>query len=109
MKKLVIIGLVALTGVVAYSATFSRVQISTFKGSQTRVLNGVIAEVETAVTATEIASVVVDTNVTTTVTGYTPAKVGQLLTGGAGSGTNAMWVAEGLTTNDWVQVSSYTE
>lgn len=45
-----------------------------------------------------------DTNATTTATGYTPDFVGQVLVGGAGTGTNAVWVAKGTTTNDWVQV-----
>jgi len=109
MKKLIIMAIALASCVAVYSATISRVKIGTFNPNQVRVLNNSIGEIETAVTATEIASVVVDTNVTTTATGYTPAKVGQLLTGGAGSGTNAMWVAEGLTTNDWVQVSEYVE
>jgi len=46
-----------------------------------------------------------DTNVTTTVTGYTPSKAGQILIGGAGTGTNAVWISKGTTTNDWVQVA----
>lgn len=46
----------------------------------------------------------VDTNTTTTVTLYTPEGVGQLLVGGAGVGTNAVWVAVGATTNDWVLI-----
>ena len=46
-----------------------------------------------------------DTNATTTATGYTPAFVGQVLTGGAGTGTNAVWISKGITTNDWVQVA----
>jgi len=46
-----------------------------------------------------------DTNATTTITGYTPAFIGQLLLGGAGTGTNGVWVAKGTTTNDWVQVA----
>jgi hypothetical protein len=45
-----------------------------------------------------------DTNVTTTITGYTPAFRGQVLVGGAGTGTNGVWVAKGTTTNDWVKV-----
>jgi hypothetical protein len=45
-----------------------------------------------------------DTNATTTATLYTPAKVGQLLIGAAGS-TNAVWVSKGVTTNDWVRVA----
>ena len=47
----------------------------------------------------------VDTNVTTTATSYTPAYKGQVLLGGAGTGTNGVWIAKGVTTNDWVQVA----
>ena len=43
--------------------------------------------------------------VTTTNTLHTPAFAGQFLFGGAGTGTNAVWVAKGLTTNDWVRVA----
>jgi len=46
-----------------------------------------------------------DTNATTTATQYMPAFVGQLLFGGAGTGTNAVWVSKGTTTNDWVVIS----
>ena len=46
-----------------------------------------------------------DTNVTTVVTNYTPKFAGQILLGGAGTGTNAAWVAKGTTPNDWVQVA----
>jgi hypothetical protein len=45
-----------------------------------------------------------DTNVTTVASGHTPAFKGQFLFGGAGTGTNAIWVAKGATSNDWVQV-----
>jgi len=45
------------------------------------------------------------TAVTTTNTLHTPAFAGQFLFGGAGAGTNAVWVAKGLTTNDWVRVA----
>ena len=41
----------------------------------------------------------------TTNTLHTPAFAGQFLFGGAGAGTNAVWVAKGLTTNDWVRVA----
>ncbi len=41
-----------------------------------------------------------DTNATTTVTLYTPRRVGDTLIGALG-GTNAVWVARGATTNDW--------
>ena len=46
-----------------------------------------------------------DTNVTSTATGYTPAFIGQLLIGGAGEGTNGVWIAKGVTTNDWVIIA----
>ena len=41
----------------------------------------------------------------TTNTLHTPAFIGQFLFGGAGAGTNAVWIAKGLTTNDWVRVA----
>jgi hypothetical protein len=46
-----------------------------------------------------------DTNSTTAATLYTPAFTGQVLIGGAGTGTNAVWISKGTTTNDWVQVA----
>ena len=49
--------------------------------------------------------VATDTNVTTEATQKTPAYVGQLLFGCAGAGTNAVGVAKGLTTNDWVRLA----
>ncbi|MDD5677471.1 MAG: hypothetical protein PHW60_05690 [Kiritimatiellae bacterium] len=65
-----------------------------------------------AIAATKIAGTAVtystagqsDTNTTTDCTLKTPAFIGQLLVGSAGSGTNAAWIAKGTTTNDWVQV-----
>lgn len=47
----------------------------------------------------------VDTNATTTATAYTPTSQGNILLGGAGTGTNAVWISKGTTTNDWVQVA----
>jgi hypothetical protein len=47
----------------------------------------------------------VDTNVTTAITTYTPRRRGDLLVGGAGVGTNGVWVSKGATTNDWVAVA----
>ena len=41
----------------------------------------------------------------TTITSYTPSRVGQLLTGKV-SETGAVWVAVGLTSNDWIKVSN---
>jgi len=46
-----------------------------------------------------------DTNVTTVITAYTPRRVGDILVGGAGTGTNGVWVATGATTNGWTQVA----
>ena len=45
-----------------------------------------------------------DTNVTTVATTYTPRFVGDVLVGGKGSGTNAVWIAKAGTTNDWVAI-----
>jgi hypothetical protein len=39
---------------------------------------------------------------TTDPTTIKPRRIGDILVGGAGSGTNAIWVSKGLTTNDWV-------
>ena len=98
---IIVVAGIGLLGLSLHAATLSRVKIGLFNPSQARVLNNVIGEIETAVNAV----VIVDTNVTTTVTAYTPSEVGQLLVGGAGTGTNSLWVAAGLTTNDWEQLS----
>jgi hypothetical protein len=105
MRKSVIAIMVLSASMVACAVILPVVQFKTFKPSQARVLNNVITQTETAINA----AVIVDTNATTTVTLYTPFEVGQVLIGGAGTGTNAMWYASGTTTNDWTQVSSYTE
>ena len=106
MKKHKLISLLiagVLLGSVAGAVSLPRVKISTFGSPQARILNNVTAATETAINA----AVVVDTNVTTTVTIYTPFEVGQILIGGGGTGTNAMWYASGTTTNDWTQISSF--
>ena len=59
--------------------------------------------VRTVVTTNGLA-VQTDTNAVTVATGYTPAFKGQFLFGSAGTGTNAVWVGKGVTTNDWVQI-----
>ena len=41
----------------------------------------------------------------TTITAYTPSRVGQLLVGKVLT-TNAVWVAASLTTNGWIKVSN---
>jgi hypothetical protein len=46
----------------------------------------------------------VDTNTSTTVTGYTAGKAGNLLAGKVG-GTNAVWVATAAGTNGWVKIA----
>ncbi len=46
----------------------------------------------------------VDTNASTTVTGYTASKAGSLLAGKVG-GTNAVWVATAAGTNGWVKIA----
>jgi len=45
-----------------------------------------------------------DTNATTVAATRVPAYAGQWLFGSAGVGTNGVWVAKGVTTNDWVQL-----
>jgi len=104
-KAVFLLAALALIGATCAAATLPRLKISTFGSPQARILNNVIEDVETALNA----AVIVDTNATTTVTAYTPVEVGQLLVGGAGTGTNALWFAAGLTTNDWTQISSYVE
>lgn len=60
-------------------------------------------KLRTVVTINGLA-VATDTNATTDATLKTPAFAGQFLFGSAGTGTNAVWVAKGLTTNDWIQI-----
>lgn len=55
---------------------------------------------DTALAASMVAYV--DTNATTTATAYTPRRAGHVLLGGAGTGTNAVWIAKGTGTNDWI-------
>lgn len=57
----------------------------------------------TVVTTNGLA-VATDTNAVTVASAKTPAFKGQWLFGLAGAGTNGVWVANGLTTNDWVQL-----
>jgi hypothetical protein len=46
-----------------------------------------------------------DTNETTVASVYVPDFVGQVLVGGAGPGTNAIWIANGATSNDWKKLT----
>lgn len=45
-----------------------------------------------------------DTNQTSVANLYTPRFVGDTLVGGAGAGTNAVWISKGTTTNDWIAI-----
>jgi len=45
----------------------------------------------------------VDTNATTTITGYTATKAGSLLSGKTG-GTNTIWIATAAGTNSWLVI-----
>lgn len=60
-------------------------------------------KLRTVVTTNGLA-VATDTGVVTVASSKTPAYAGQFLFGLAGEGTNAVWVAKGVTTNDWVRV-----
>lgn len=60
-------------------------------------------KLRTVVTTNGLA-VATSTNLVTVASAKTPAYVGQLLLGTVGTGTNGVWVAKGLTTNDWVQL-----
>ena len=60
-------------------------------------------KLRTVVTTNGLA-VATSTNLVTVASTKTPAYVGQLLLGTVGTGTNGVWVAKGLTTNDWVQL-----
>lgn len=65
-------------------------------------LSATMAAADAVLAAADVAQA--DTNVTTTATAHTPRRAGDVLVGGAGSGTNAVWIAKGTSTNDWVQI-----
>lgn len=69
------------------------------------ILEANASDAETRLAAAETKVAQSDTNATTTATSYTPAYIGQVLVGSAGTGTNAVWISKGTTTNDWVQVA----
>jgi len=99
MKKL-LIALIALVGVVCFAADYTPVTEEAAVAGDIDVTGSITASGTGYVAATAQA----DTNATTTATGYTPQFVGQILIGSQGSGTNAVWVSKGVTTNDWVIV-----
>ena len=76
-----------------------------FCEATTKAKGSKMAQVVRTVVTTNGFVVVTDTNAVTVATGYTPTFQGQFLFGYAGTGTNAVWVAKGVTTNDWVQLA----
>lgn len=80
--------------------------VANVRAADTAPYAGAITALHTTITAETTAAVTAqaDTNATTTATAYTPRRAGDVLVGGAGTGTNAVWIAKGTSTNDWVQV-----
>jgi hypothetical protein len=103
MKKL--IALMSLVALVGFAADYTPASSESAQTVSAVVTVGTGGSVVASGTGFVAATAQVDTNVTTTTTGYTPKFVGQILVGGAGTGTNAVWVAKGVTTNDWVLVA----
>lgn len=92
----VLIGKYTVVDQAGTSTDYMNVWVS--KGITTNDWESLGGQIYTAVT---LAAQQRDTNATTSATAYTPRYVGDLLIGQAGSGTGAMWVATGVTTNDW--------
>lgn len=82
---------------VPFGDAFRTVVEATFDAYETQI------NLNTVAIAAKVAQV--DTNETTDATILTPAFIGQVLVGGAGVGTSGVWVAKGITTNDWVVVA----
>jgi uncharacterized MnhB-related membrane protein len=99
-KAMYLIGLVVLILIVAM-ANVRAADTAPYSGAITA-LSATMAAADAALAAADVAQA--DTNVTTTATAYTPRRAGDVLVGGAGSGTNAVWIAKGTSTNDWVQI-----
>lgn len=55
-----------------------------------------------------LSAVRIDTNATTTIADYTPARVGEIIAGKIG-GTNVAWLAVGATTNDWLGITIHVQ
>ena len=60
--------------------------------------------IETQVATVQVAPLVADA--ATVTTGFTPVYVGQLLVGQSAANASMVWVAVGVTTSDWVQLSN---
>ena len=95
MKKCsLIIGLLMVASAIVWATEADLTQRQVRDPKQLSVILDVRTIVQTDAAATN-----------TTITAYTPSRVGQLLTGKV-STTGAVWVATGLTTNDWIKVSN---
>ncbi len=101
MKLHAIIGLVCVAMLVAFVGVVMAQDSAPYSGAVTAEATA-RAAADAVLTAAIIAQV--DTNVTTAITTYTPRRAGDILVGGAGVGTNGVWVSKGATTNDWVAV-----
>ena len=100
-KVMYLLGLVFLLMILAVANVRAAGDSAPYSGAITALSNSQAAA-DTALAAADVAQA--DTNATTTATAYTPRRAGDVLVGGAGTGTNAVWIAKGTTTNDWVQV-----
>ena len=108
MKKLLIAAALIASVVVVYAAQIESLSIRQVRDpvQLKSYLESNASDAETRIAALEVSvAAQVDTNDTTTVTAYEPAYVGQLLVGYDGPGTNAVWVAGGETTNDWLRIT----
>lgn len=97
-----IVGLIALLAILCILAAIGpvlRTQPALAQDPDTEWRNAVLSVVSTNGLVT-----LSDTNETTDATGYTPGFTGQMLFGAVET-TNAIWIAKGLTTNDWVNVA----
>ena len=97
--------LMALFCVVGLSIALDNVTIPAdfYDGARAKTATDAVAARVTVIETAIVSPV--DTNAVTTTSIYTPAKVGGILIGKTGPGTNAVWISKGLTTNDWVQVA----
>jgi len=105
-KILGILGVVLVAGV-SLAAT-----VTNYLGQVVTVdANGVVTAITVPQTGTNqvrtqvaLVGARVDTNATTSWTGYVPRDIGDILIGKTG-GTNAVYMAAGITTNDWVKLN----
>ena len=104
MKKM-IITIIAAVAALSFAADYTPASSESAQTISAVVTVGTGGSVVASGTGYVAATAQADTNATTITTGYTPAFVGQVLVGGAGAETNAVWIANGVTTNDWVQVA----